>query len=145
MATTVPDRPDPFGTWAHGSYKHPLPAAEPQPQAAADLAERFIAVCDGGDVRGLIGLLDPDVAGLATMLSLPPLPPVRGADLVAERALFFFGPSAGVTLEPFALEDRAAVVARQGNQVVAVVRLDERGGRIVHLHAIARRFGPASR
>jgi RNA polymerase sigma-70 factor, ECF subfamily len=128
-----------------GSFDATLPAAEPQPQAAADLAERFIAVCDGGDVRGLIGLLDPDVAGLATMMSLPPLPPVRGADLVAERALFFFGPSAGVTLEPFALEDRAAVVARQGNQVVAVVRLDERGGRIIHLHAIARRFGPASR
>lgn len=121
------------------------PAAGPQPRAAADLAERFIAVCDGGDVQGLIGLLDPEVAGLATVIGLPPLPPARGAAAVAERALHFFGPSAGVSLEPFALEDRAAVVARQGNQVVAVVRLDERGGRIFHLHAIAQLFRPQTR
>ena len=28
----------------------------------AGLAERFIAVCEGGDVNGLIGILDPEVA-----------------------------------------------------------------------------------
>jgi RNA polymerase sigma-70 factor, ECF subfamily len=56
--------------------------------------------------------------------------------------LFFFGPSAGVFLEPFTVEGRAGVIARRGSQVLAVVRLDERGGRIFHLHAIARRFGP---
>jgi len=122
-----------------GSFGATTAAAEPQPRAAADLAERFIAVCDGGDVRGLV---DPDVAGLATVIGLPP---VRGAAAVAARALHFFGPSAGVLLEPFALEDRAAVVARQGNQVVAVVRLDERGGQIFHLHAIARLFRPETR
>jgi RNA polymerase sigma-70 factor, ECF subfamily len=128
-----------------GSPSAAARAAGPRPRAAADLAERFIAVCDGGDVQGLIGLLDPDVAGLATVMGLPPLPPVRGPAAVAERALFFFGPSAGVTLEPFALEDRVAVVARQGSQVVAVVRLDERGGRVFHLHAIARLFRPMAR
>ena len=32
------------------------------------MADRFISVCEGGDLRGLIGLLDPDVAGLATVL-----------------------------------------------------------------------------
>jgi len=93
----------------------------------------------------LIDLLDPDVAGLATVLGLPPLPPARGVNAVAERALFFFGPSAGVSLEPFTVEGRAGVVARCGSQVLAAVRLDERGGRIFHLHAIARRFGPAAR
>ena len=64
-------------------------------RAAADLAERFISVCEGGDLGGLIGLLDPDVAGLATVLGLPPLPPARGVNAVAERALFFFGPLSG--------------------------------------------------
>ena len=128
-----------------GSFDAAAPAAAPQPRAAADLADRFIAVCDGGDVRGLVDLLDPGVAGLATVIGLPPLPPVQGAAAVAERALHFFGPSAGVVLEPFALEDRAAVVARQGGQVMAVVRLDERGGRIFHLHAIARLFRPETR
>lgn len=127
-----------------GSFDTTAPPAEPQPWAAADLAERFIAVCDGGDVRGLIDLLDPDVAGLATVVGLPPLRPVRGTAGVTERVLHFFGPSAGVSLEPFAVEGRAAVVARQGGQVVAVVRLDERGGRIFYLHAIARLFRPGA-
>jgi hypothetical protein len=85
------------------------------------------------------------VAGLATVTGLPPLPPVHGAEAVAERTLHFFGPSSGVRLEPFALEDRAAVVARQGGQVVAIVRLDQRDGRIFHLHAIARLFRPSAR
>ncbi len=126
-----------------GSSGTPPAAAEPGPQAAADLAARFIAVCAGGDVRGLVDLLDPEVAGLARVTGLPPLPPVRGAETVAQRALEFLGPAAGVSLEPFALETRAAVVARRGGQVVAVIRLDERGGRIFHLHAIARPIRPA--
>jgi RNA polymerase sigma-70 factor (ECF subfamily) len=127
------------------SFDTDPPGSEPQEFATSDVAERFIAVCDGGDVRGLIDLLDPQVAGLASVMGLPPLAPVRGVNQVAERALSFFGPSAGVSLELFALEERTAVVARRGSQVVAVVRLDERGGRIFHLHAIARPFGPAAR
>ena len=125
-----------------GSFSTGVSPPEPRRTAAADLAERFISVCEGGDLSGLIGLLDPGVAGLATVVGLPPLPPARGVDAVAERALFFFGPSAGVLLEPFTVEGRAGVVACRGSQVLAAVRLDERGGRIFHLHAIARRFGP---
>ena len=128
-----------------GSFHTGMPPAKSRGRVAADLAERFISVCEGGDLRGLIDLLDPEVAGLATVLGLPPLPPARGASAVAERALFFFGPSAAVSLEPFTVEGQAAVVARRGSQVLAVVRLDERAGRIFHMHAIARRFSPAAR
>lgn len=128
----------------NGSFRTGAPPARPQVRPASDLAERFIAVCEGGDLRGLLDLLDPGVAGLATVLGLPPLPPARGANAVAERTMFFFGPSAGVSLEPFTVDGRAAVVARRGNRVLAVVRLDERRGRIFHLHAIARQFGPAA-
>jgi RNA polymerase sigma-70 factor, ECF subfamily len=49
-----------------------------------------------------------------------------------------FGPLAGVSLQPFDLEGRAAVVVRRGEEVVAVVRLDDRAGRIFHLHTFAR-------
>jgi RNA polymerase sigma-70 factor, ECF subfamily len=125
-----------------GSFNTGMPPAKSRGRVAADLAERFISVCEGGDLRGL---LDPEVAGLATVLGLPPLPPARGASAVAERALFFFGPSAAVCLEPFTVEGQAAVVARRGSHVLAVVRLDERAGRIFHMHAIARRFSPAAR
>jgi RNA polymerase sigma-70 factor, ECF subfamily len=127
-----------------GSFDTDVPSTGPQPRTATDLAERFISVCEGGDIQGLIDLLDPEVAGLATVMGLPPLPAVSGVEAVAERAMLFFGPAAGVSLEPLSLEDRPAVVARSGDQVVAVVRLDERGGRIFHMHSIARRFRPGA-
>lgn len=104
----------------------------------ADLAERFIAVCEGGDVHGLIGLLDPEAASFPVVIGLPPLPAVRGAAAVAERVMYRFGPSAGVSLQPFDLEGRAAVVAHRAGKVVAVVRLDDREGRIFHVHTVAR-------
>jgi len=107
---------------------------------AADLAERFIAVCEGADVASLVGLLDPEAAGFPMVLGLGALAPVHGAAAVAERALYFFGPSAGVSLQPFDLEGRAAVVVRQYGEVVAVARLDDRDGRICHLHTYARPY-----
>jgi RNA polymerase sigma-70 factor, ECF subfamily len=128
-----------------GSFRTDMPPAQPRRREAAGLTERFIAVCEGGDLRGLIDLLDPGVEGLATVLGLPPLPLARGVAAVAERVMLFFGPSAGVCLEPFTVEGGAAVVARRGGQVLAVVRLDEREGRIFHLQAIARQFSPGDR
>ena len=101
------------------------------------LAERFISVCEGGDVHGLIGLLDPEAAGFPVVIGWGPMPRVEGAEAVAGRALHFFGPAAGVSLQPFDLEGRAAVVVRRGEEVVAVVRLDDRAGRIHHLHTFA--------
>lgn len=128
-----------------GSFHTGVSPAASEARVAVGLAEQFISACEGGDLRELIGLLDPEVAGLAAIMGLPPRPPALGVNAVAERAMLFFGPSAGVSLEPFAVEGRAGVVARRGIRVLAVVRLDERDGRIVHLHAIARRFTPAAR
>jgi RNA polymerase sigma-70 factor, ECF subfamily len=104
----------------------------------AALAERFIAVCEGGDVNGLIGMLDPEVASFPVVIGLPPMPAVRGAEAVAARVMHRFGPLAGVSMQPFDLEGRAAVVVRRGHEVVAVVRLDDRDGRIIHVHTVAR-------
>lgn len=123
----------------------PVAAGPRSPAAAesAELAARFIAACQGGDLGRLVDLLDPGVAGLAHVIGWDPLPPVQGAGQVAARILHFFGPTAGVTLEPFALEGHPAVVARRGGEVAAVLRLDYHAGRIIHLHAIARPFpGP---
>ncbi len=123
-----------------GPYPAGLAGAWPANTSAAALAERFIAVCEGGDMYGLIGLLDPEAAGFPVVIGLGALPPVRGAAAVAGRALHFFGPSAGVSLQPFDLEGRAAMVVRQYDEVVAVVRLDDREGRICHLHTFARPY-----
>jgi RNA polymerase sigma-70 factor, ECF subfamily len=121
-----------------GSSAAELAAAWPGSTTAAGLAERFIAVCEGGDVDGLIGLLDPEAASFPVVIGMPALPAVRGAGAVAGGAMYRFGPSAGVSLQPFDIEGRAAVVVRRGEEVVAVVRLDEREGRITHLHTVAR-------
>ena len=47
-----------------------LTGAWPGSTTAASLAERFIAVCDGDDVHGLIGLLDPEAAGFPMVIGL---------------------------------------------------------------------------
>lgn len=54
--------------------------------------------------------------------------------------MHFFGPSAGVLLQPFDLEGRAAVVVRWYGDVVAVVRLDDRAARVYHTHTFARPY-----
>jgi RNA polymerase sigma-70 factor, ECF subfamily len=121
-----------------GSSHAELAVAFSSSTNAVGLAERFIAVCDGGDVHGLIGLLDPEAAGFPVVIGLGHAPGVRGAEAVAERAMHLFGPSAGVSLQPFDLEGRPAVVVRRGEEVVAVARWDDREGRISHLHTFAR-------
>ncbi len=121
-----------------GSSHAELAMASSGRGGAAGLAERFIAVCEGGDVQELIGLLDPDAAGFPVVIGVGPVPGVRGAAAVAERAMHLFGPSAGVSLQLFDLEERAAVVVRRGEEVVAVLRLDDRAGRICHLHTFTR-------
>jgi len=121
-----------------GSSRAELAMASSWSAEADGLAERFIAVCEGGDVQELIGLLDPEVAGFPVVIGVGPMPGVRGAAAVAERVMYLFGPSAGVSLQLFDLEERAAVVVRRGEEVVAVVRLDDREGRICHLHTFTR-------
>lgn len=55
-----------------GPYPAGLAGAWPGSTKAVGLAERFIAVCEGGDVHGLIALLDPEVAGFRVVTGLPP-------------------------------------------------------------------------
>ena len=121
-----------------GPYPAGLDDSWPADPTAAGLADRFVAVCEGGDVHGLIGLLDPEAAGFPVVIGVGPMPGVHGAEAVAERAMHLFGPSAGVSLQPFDLEGGPAVVVRQGQEVAAVVRLDARAGRIFHLHTFTR-------
>jgi len=119
-----------------GSARDEL-AAAPSRTIGADLAQRFIAVCEGGDLHGLISLLDPEAAGFPVVIGIGPMPGVRGAAAVANRAMHLFGPGTGVSLQAFDLEGRAAVAVRRAGEVVAVIRLDDRSGRIFHLHTFA--------
>jgi len=51
------------------------------------VAERFIAACAGGDIAELMTLLDPDIAGEATLVGHGPLVTVTGRPEVAQRLL----------------------------------------------------------
>lgn len=110
-------------------------AEEPELQS---LAERFISACGGGDLDALLAVLDPAVDGQATLVDGRVLAHVHGAHDAAAQALRILGPRSGMQLVPLPVEDRAGVVALRDGRVVAVVRLDERNGRISHMRAIVR-------
>jgi len=110
-------------------------AVEPQISGHRILAERFIAACTGGDINELVAMLDPDVAGAATMFGFGPLLSVEGRAEVARRILRLFGPTTDSVLVPLPIEDQPGVVVFAGGRVFAVVRFEETGGVINHLDA----------
>lgn len=99
------------------------------------LVDRFIAACSGGDVAGLVEILDPDVVGEATMLGRGPLGGFEGAHGVATGAMVFVGPESGATLLPFPLEGKPGILAIVHGRVQSIIRFDQAGGIIHHIHA----------
>src|SRR5438067_4563267 len=69
---------------------------EVEPADERQVAQRFIAACAGGDLEGLMAVLDPDVAGQADIGR--PLEPVVGRENVGRRSIAMFGPSSGASL-----------------------------------------------
>jgi RNA polymerase sigma-70 factor (ECF subfamily) len=101
------------------------------------VAERFIAACSLGDVKGLLQLLDPDAAGVVDLGPLATRPPVVGAPAVAENVLRFFGPGPGRTLVSHVVNGEPAVLAFRDRALFAIVVLTLEDGRVHHLHGIA--------
>jgi RNA polymerase sigma-70 factor (ECF subfamily) len=97
------------------------------------ISEQFIDACAGGDVAGLLALLDPAVDGTGDAV------PGRlvGADAVAPGILRFLGPPASPTLLPVPAGDRVGIVVLRGRRVQALVLLTLEGGRVVHIDALA--------
>lgn len=108
------------------------------PVAAAEhraVSERFIAACAGGDLEGLLAVLDPEVWGTATF---PPgstvvARPSTGPDMVAANMIAFFGP--GVTLVSHSAFGRPALLAYRERALFAVLVLTVSGERIVSIEA----------
>jgi RNA polymerase sigma-70 factor (ECF subfamily) len=109
------------------------------------VTERFIAACAGGDLEGLLALLDPDVAGEADVGGRVGVRIVTGREPVAAGLLQFFGPNSSTTLLSLPADGpRAGVVALRGGRVVTVATLTVRDGRVAHIDALAdpTRLGP---
>jgi RNA polymerase sigma-70 factor (ECF subfamily) len=104
------------------------------PALHRQLSERFISACEGGDLDGLLLLLDPAVDGTGD--TVPGV--VVGASNVAPGILRYLGPPASPTLLHLPVGDRAGIVALSGHRVLALVLLTIENGLVVHIDALAR-------
>lgn len=97
------------------------------------LSERFIDACTGGDLDGLLALLDPDVQGANDLT--PEI--VAGAAHVGPQILRFLGPPTPPTLLHMPVGDRIGIVALRHRHVQALVLLKIEAGLVAHVDAFA--------
>jgi RNA polymerase sigma-70 factor (ECF subfamily) len=97
------------------------------------ISERFIEACAGGDLEGLLTLLDPAVDGAGDIV--PGV--VVGAAEVAPGILRYLGPPASPTMLYLPVGDRVGIVALREHQVLALVLLTIENGLVVHVDALA--------
>jgi RNA polymerase sigma-70 factor, ECF subfamily len=97
------------------------------------VSERFVEACTGGDLEGLLALLDPAVDGAGDIV-----PGVLvGAAEVAPGIMRYLGPPASPTLLHLPVGDRIGIVAMRDHRVLALVLLTIDGGLVVHVDALA--------
>jgi RNA polymerase sigma-70 factor (ECF subfamily) len=94
---------------------------------------RIVAACAGGDIAELMALLDPDIAGEATLVGHGPLVTVTGRPDVARRLLGLFGPTTDTVLLPFPLERGPGFIAFVHGRLAALGRLDLEAGLVHHI------------
>jgi RNA polymerase sigma-70 factor (ECF subfamily) len=116
-----------------------------QPRFAVDLrehdrlAQRFIAACAGGDLHSLTRLLDPDVTGDVEFGIRAAPQRAVGRAQVARGLLAHFGPQTGRSLVSQPIDGRPGVLAFRGNRLVGILILEQPGGLVSHVRAIADR------
>jgi RNA polymerase sigma-70 factor (ECF subfamily) len=103
------------------------------PARHRQLSERFIEACAGGDLKGLLTLLDPAVEGAGDIVPRV----VVGAADVAPGILRYLGPPATPTLLQVPVGERIGIVALRDRRVLALVLLTIDKGLIVHVDALA--------
>jgi DNA-directed RNA polymerase specialized sigma24 family protein len=109
------------------------PAPDPDVARQRDVVDAFFAAARGGDFDALVAVLDGDVVARtdggpgASVV-------VRGAEVVAGRALTYAQPSA--TLRPAVFNGAAGVVVVTDGQLAAVIAFTVREGRIVEIDAL---------
>ena len=97
------------------------------------VSERFIEACSGGDLPGLLALLDPDVDGAGDIVPTV----VVGAAGVGAGILRWLGPPAAPTMLHLPVGDRIGIVALKDRRVLALVLLTIDNGLVVHVDALA--------
>jgi len=111
------------------------PVATASITAPSLVTERFIAACEGGNLADLMAVLDPDVAGLASILERGPFVETIGRDAVSTRLLQLFGPSSDRHMVAVRIEDREGVIVVDRGRVRSVILLDLVDDRIHHIES----------
>ena len=97
------------------------------------ISERFIDACTGGDLDGLLALLDPAVEGSGDVAAGV----VVGAEEVARGTLRYLGPPASPRMLYLPVGDRIGIVAMRDGRVLALIVLKIENGLVVHIDALA--------
>ena len=101
--------------------------------------ERFIDAANTGDLDSLLAVLDPEVAGWTDTGGIVAAGrPVCGRDRVASRLLMWLRADR-VQLRPMQVNGRPGAVAlsREAGELVAVIAVSVRDGRVARVHGVA--------
>lgn len=113
----------------------PVPDSEPSRQR--EVVDAFFAAARGGDLAGLLAVLDPDVVVRSDGGSRRPevTGVERGAETVASRAMTYAQPA--TELRPVLVNGAAGVVVMADGRPVTIMGFTVRGGVIVDIDALA--------
>jgi RNA polymerase sigma-70 factor, ECF subfamily len=102
------------------------------------VTERFIAAVETGELRPLMEVLDPAVAGWADLggANVRVREPLVGRDAVAARLLRIFGPAGKVRLSAVMVNGEPGVIVLREDAVLSVLLLTTRAGAITKINAI---------
>lgn len=105
------------------------------PQTQAKVVDAFMAACAGGDIKTLLPLLDPAVAGWADLggAAGPIDQPNVGAERVAAMVMRFFGTGSGAVLAARDVNGERGILATRDGRVSAVLSLTVRSGRVTRI------------
>jgi RNA polymerase sigma factor (sigma-70 family) len=111
-------------------------AAVPDPDLAAQrrVVDAFYAAARGGDIEGLVAVLDPDVV-LRSDLGPDRRHVVRGAEKVAANAAMFATPER--VERPVLVNGRAGAVVEVDGRLFSIMSFTVSDGRIVEIEALA--------
>ncbi|WP_030825297.1 RNA polymerase sigma factor SigJ [Streptomyces hygroscopicus] len=117
------------------------PAPDPDLARQREVVDAFLAAARGGDMEGLIALLDPDVvlrADYGGAPAAPALREVRGAAAVANQALTFSRLSgSGLLTRPALVNGAVGVVSSREGRPFSVLAFTVVDGRIVAIDILA--------
>jgi RNA polymerase sigma-70 factor, ECF subfamily len=114
-----------------------VPTPDPDIGRQREVVDAFFAAARRGDFDALVSVLDPDIV---ERVDAGPARPditrlVRGASVVAGRAIMFDQPSA--RLRPVLVNGAAGVVVTVGGEPFAVMAFTVSGGRIAEIDVLA--------